>query len=73
MSVFDICQDRLPKSDFPEIVYRLTQEKNALEEVNDDYTRQEIYDRCSMTAIIIQDVIDDLVAIERVMKAVVDA
>lgn len=73
MSVKDILQDQLPASDFPEIVYRLTEVRKGLEEVDDDYSRQEVYDRISMSAIVIDDVISDIVAIERVMRAVVDA
>jgi hypothetical protein len=65
--------DELPSSDLPEILYRLRDMKDRLEDVNDDYTRQEIYDRISISAIIIQDCINDLAAIERVMKAVLDA
>jgi hypothetical protein len=73
MSVKDMLTDELPSSDLPEIMYRLKDRKDRLEDVNDDYTRQEIYDRISMSAIIIQDCINDLAAIWRVMKAVVDA
>ena len=73
MSVKDILQDQLPASDFPEIVYRLRAVRKGLEEVDDDYSRQEVYDRISMSAIVIDDVISDIVAIERVMRAVVDA
>ena len=73
MSVKDFTLDELPGSDFHEIACRLADVKNGLEEVNDDYLRQEIYDRISMSAIIIADVIADLTAIERVIRAVVDA
>lgn len=72
MNVKDLYADDLPTSDLSEIVHQLNQVKNDLEEVNDDWTRQEIYDRISMSAIIIDDVMKDLVAIERVMRAVVD-
>lgn len=73
MSVKDMWPDELPGSDFHEIAGRLADVKNGLEEVDDDYTRQELYDRMSMSAIIIADVIADITAIERVMRAVVDA
>ena len=44
MKVKDLYPDDLPSSDFPEIVHQLNCVKNGLEEVDDDYTRQEIYD-----------------------------
>ena len=69
----DIDRDDLPTTDLHEIACRLTEVKNRLEEVDDDYTRQEMYDCMGMTTIIINDVIEDLTAIERVMRAVVDA
>ena len=73
MNVKDLYPDDLPTSDLPEIVHQLNCVKNGLEEVDDDYTQQEIYDRISMSAIIIDDLMKDLTAIERVMRAVVDA
>lgn len=73
MSVKDMMLDELPGSDFHEIAFRLADVRDRLEEVNDDYSRQEVYDRISMSAIIINDVIADITAIERVMRAVVDA
>lgn len=71
MNCKDIDHNDLPTTDLHEIAYRLTEVKDKLEEVNDDYTRQEIYDRISMSAIIIADVLEGFTAIERVMKAVV--
>ena len=65
--------DDLPNSDLPEIAYRLTCVKEDLECVNDDYTRQEIYDRISMCAIVIGDVLADLNSINRVLMGVIDA
>ena len=73
MSVKDLVPDDLPGSDFHEIACRLADVRNGLEEVNDDYSRQEVYDRISMSAIIINDIIADITAIERVMRQVVDA
>ena len=73
MSVKDLMQDDLPASDFHEIACRLADVRDGLEEVNDDYSRQEVYDRISMSAIIINDTIADITAIERVIRQVVDA
>ena len=73
MSVKDIHPDDLPTSDLPEIVHRLGEVKNGLDEVNDDYSRQEIYDRISMSATIISNVMGDLMAIGRVLMGVVNA
>ena len=74
MSVKDLMLDELPGSDFHEIACRLADVSNRLDEAtNDDYSRQELYDCMSMSAIIINDVIADITAIERVMRAVVDA
>ena len=73
MSVKDLNHSELPASDFHEVAYRLNEVARELEEANDDWSRQEIYDRISMVAITIDDVIKDITAIERVMRAVVDA
>lgn len=73
MSVKDLMPDELPVSDLPEIAFRLAAVRDGLEEVNDDYSRQEVYDRISMSAIIINDIIVDITAIKRVMRQVVDA
>lgn len=63
--------DELPSNDFHEIAYRLAKVRDDLEEVDDDYSRQEIYDRISTSATIINDVIADMSAIERVIQAVI--
>ena len=73
MSFGGFSVDDLPNSDLPEIAYRLTCIKEDLECVNDDFTQQEIYDRISMSAISIGDVLADLNAINRVLLGVVDA
>ena len=73
MSFGGFSVEDLPDSDLPEIAYRLMCVKDDLECVNDDYTRQEIYDRISMCEITIGDVLADLNAINRVLRAVVGA
>ena len=73
MNVKEMHPEELPTSDLPEIAHRLHAVKDGLEEVDDDFTRQEIYDRISMSAVVIGDVVKDILAIELVMRAVVDA
>jgi len=72
MNCRDIDRNDLPTTDLHEMACRLAEVKDGLEEVNDDYTRQEVYDRMGMSTIVINDVIEGLTAVERVMRAVVD-
>lgn len=73
MSVKDIYFDDLPENDFSEIVFRLSDVKTVLGDVDDDCTRQELYRRMRESAAVIGDVIADIEAIEKVMRAVVSA
>lgn len=68
MSVYDLEHDELPKSDIPEITLRLTEAVDALEEMDDDFSRQEIYERREYVKEIVNDVKDDLKAIEAVLR-----
>lgn len=73
MSVSTMNYDDLPSSDLPEIVYRLHTLKHELDEVGDDWSRTEIYDRIETVMDVINDVIHDLTAIEKCLKSLVDA
>jgi hypothetical protein len=65
--------DAPPKSDLPEVLYRLSKVMKMLEEINDDFTRNEIYERVEYVNDIIRDVRLDLFAIDRVLRAVTDS
>ena len=73
MSVYDLQHDELPKSDMPEMVVRLTEAVNALDEIDDDFSRQEIYHRNEYVTDIIKDVRSDLVAINIVLRRMTDS
>jgi len=73
MSVYDLQHEELPKSDIPEMVVRLTEVANALDEINDDFSRQEIYERNEYVKEIIKDVQSDLKAINILLRRVTDS
>jgi uncharacterized protein YydD (DUF2326 family) len=73
MSVYDLQHDELPKSDIPEMAVRLTEAVNALDEIDDDFSRQEVYERNEYVMEIIKDVRSDLMAINIVLRRVTDS
>lgn len=73
MSVYDLQHEELPKSDIPEMVVRLTEAVNALDEINDDFTRQDIYYRNEYVTSIIKDVCGDLMSINLLLRRVTDS
>ena len=66
----DFARHELPKSDLPEIAHRLKWLREHLEEVDDDLTRREVYDRVGTAATVIGDVASDVEAVARALRAV---
>ena len=60
----------LPKSDLSEIAYRMDEVKQRLEEVSDDWSRQEMYDCIGYQASVLGELVRDLGDIERVLRKV---
>lgn len=55
------------------MVVRLTEAVNALDEIDDDFTSQEIYYRNEYVTSIIKDVRSDLMAINILLRRVTDS
>lgn len=72
MSVYDLEHEELPKSDIPEITFRLTKAVDVLDEIDDDFSRQEIYEHRDYVKEIVNDVRSDLMTINTVLRRVTD-
>jgi len=58
------------KQTLPEMVVRLTEAINALDEIDDDFSRQEIYERNKYVMEIVNDVRNDLKVINAALRRV---
>lgn len=67
MSVHDMHRDHMPKTDIAEVAYRVREVQRRLEEVCDDWTRQEMYDCIGYQTAVLDEICDDFGKITRVI------
>ena len=70
MSVKSMLAGELPKSDLSEIAYRIGGVRDRLEEVCDDWSKQEMYDCIGYQSSVLDELMHDISDIGRVLREV---